>query len=128
MSRLDIARFARKPTSWFLLFLCLSLLAWRINFRIEQCQLSNAGTPVVVAFFDSNERNMTFLDEMELNLRAPNAAGHLPFESNVDSSVVSFLQTTATHRCQRKDPVLALSIVFVFSAPLFSNPPPTVLA
>ncbi len=123
MSRSETARLARSSTGWFLLFLCTSLLAWRISSRIEQYHPSSAGPPAAVAFFDANERNTASLDVAQSQQRFVAEEHHQLF--CLDSPEV--LPLLLTDRRQ-PDTSTVLPDILLSSVSLFSNPPPRSLA
>jgi hypothetical protein len=127
MSRTMTARLARKSTSWLLFLLCITLLAWRIDFRIEQCQPSSVSAPATVAFFDVNERNAATLNETHFNVCARFAADQPRLLVVVDPLAVSTAHLMETDRRRLETPPL-LSGLFAVSIPLLPNPPPTPLA
>jgi len=57
MSPSEKRQFSWSATTWLLLLLCLSLLGWRYNTRLEQYRISAPGSSVTISIFDANERN-----------------------------------------------------------------------
>jgi hypothetical protein len=119
MSPFETARRIRRATKWFLVLLCISLIAWRLNSRIEQYRPSTPVSTAAVAFFDANERNITTLE-----------ASCVPLHSASDliATLVS-LDRPQPQRAQtiyRNQPLNhpALPTILIHTATLFSNPPP----
>jgi hypothetical protein len=127
MSQSRTARLARNSTGWLLLLLCTVLLAWRIDFRIEQYHLSSVATPTAVAFFDANERNIATLDETHFSLGARFVQEHPHFLADADHPAALAVQLTETSRRRPETPPV-LSGSLVHSVPLFPNPPPASFA
>jgi len=110
-------------TGWVLLVLCTALIAWRIDFRIEQCRPSGFGNTAAVAFFDANERNLAKLDETQ---PAPGWRSVAEQQSSLGQSA----HPSPRAACAAK-PLLssfekppALKDIFCRSVSLFPNPPP----
>jgi hypothetical protein len=106
-----------------LLFLCTSLLAWRIGFRMEQYHPSGASTPAAVVFFDANERYIASLDVAQSHLRFVAEEHDRLFY--VDSPEALPLQLTDR---RQPDTSTVLPDILFSSVSLFSNPPPRFLA
>jgi hypothetical protein len=126
MSRPGTARLARNSTSWLLILLCTALLAWRVDFRIEQCHPSSVA-PAAVAFFDTNERNIATLDKAHSDERVHFVAEQPHRLVDLDNPAFGPVQLTETDRRRPETPPV-LSRLVDLAVPLFPNPPPTSLA
>jgi hypothetical protein len=107
-----------------LVFLCIALLAWRIDSRVEQyCPSTSAVPTSVIAFFDANERNIATFYEAHLSLRPSFFAErpHLILDAG-DLVSTRGLPTETNKGWPDTPPVL--SRVVDFSVPLLPNPPP----
>jgi hypothetical protein len=123
MSPLERARSSRRAPTWLLVLLCISLLAWRLNSRIEQYHPSTAASTAAVAFFDANERNITSLEaSREPSHPAPRQAHTLV---SLDRPQPRRPQPIDRDRLPHH-PVLPA--ILIHTATLFSNPPPSSLA
>jgi len=107
--------------------LCIALLAWRIDSRVEQYRPSALAVPTSIAFFDANERNIATLDAAHMNQRPRFSAGrpHLILDAGDLVSARGLL--TETNQSWPDTPP-RLSRIVDFSVPLLPNPPPTPLA
>ena len=121
MSRSETARLAPRSTSWLLFFLCISLLAWRISFRVEQYHPSSASSLPAVTFFDANERYIASRDAVQTQLR-------FATEHDLLFCVYGFeaLPLRLTER-REPDTSTVLPDILLYSVSLFSNPPPSIL-
>jgi hypothetical protein len=119
MLRSETARFARR-TSWLLVFLCTALLAWRVDYRIEQCRASSAQTHTAVAFFDTNERNLASVDAALAYVHFASEAPQLLF--CVGSLAAEPQQQT---KLRRPETAPALPDIPLHSFSLYANPPPS---
>jgi hypothetical protein len=104
-----------------LILLCTSLIAWRLNSRIEQYHPSSTGAPVPAAFFDANERNITLLEAS----RVPFHPTSEPPDTLTSLENLQPLPAPPIHRIQLDQSVLPP--VLIYSVTLFSNPPPSSL-
>jgi len=127
MSRSGTARLARNSTSWLLVFLCIALLAWRIDSRVEQYRPSNLAAPSSIAFFDANERNIATLDAAHLNLRPRFSADQPHLILDASDLVSARGLPTYTNKGWPDTPPVSSRVVD-FPVPLLPNPPPTPLA
>ena len=127
MSRSVQARFARQSTSWLLLVLCIALLAWRIDYRIEQCHSSHACAPAVVAYFDANERNVVSPGETNLDLHTRADAESYAADFNADGPAAHVVAATErTSGPPENPPVVAGSFIQSFAS--LPKPPPGITA
>lgn len=105
-------------TAWLLMFLCVSLLAWRLGARVEQYRPAGAGRSVTVNFFDANESNIASSDEAGRPTRSGAEACDRLFRAVVVAPPVW------AARSFEQDSGPALSSLCVQPVSLFSNPPP----
>jgi hypothetical protein len=105
-----------------LVLLCAALLAWRVDFRIEQCHPSTARVPVSasIAFFDANERNIASLD-------APCAQPHSVAETR-SFAFCAVSRPPLLQRTDRWSPEASPTLpdIPLTSVALLANPPPSV--
>jgi hypothetical protein len=104
-----------------ILFLCISLLAWRLDSRVEQYHHSSAGPRAVVAFFDANERNIASFDTAYSQPRCV-AGDHDQLFFLARPETVLIQQPFSRERLETQT---APPDVFFYSAPHFPNPPPS---
>jgi hypothetical protein len=129
MSRSEAARLARNLRNQFLLLLCIALVAWRIDYRIQQNHVSSVGSSSAVAFFDANERNIATLHEAKSSLRSHSIAGPFHLILDVDRAVSLLIEETQTGKHQRwHETPPVLSRYLDDSVLLLPNPPPARLA
>ena len=124
MSRSRTAEFARHSASWLLLILCIALLAWRIDYRVEQCEAASPTSPAVVAYFDANERNAASLDEMHLDPHTRFGPDYSHLRLDLDSVTAVIFQARETASRPPEIPPV-LPGLFVRSTSNLPNPPPT---
>ncbi len=122
MSPFEIARELRRATTWLLILLCISLIAWRLDSRIEQYHPSSTGSPASVAFFDANERNIISLESSRLPLHPASE----PPDTLASLEHLQLHPAQPIHRIRLDQPVLPA--ILIYSVTLFSNPPPPSLA
>jgi hypothetical protein len=105
-------------TTWLLLFLCISLLGWRYNSRLEQYRPPAAGSSATISIFDANERNYESAHATRQQVRAISEEGDL-----LDRVARPELPVQPTPRGAFDRPALP-SDTSLYSVSLFSNPPP----
>lgn len=127
MSRSATAQLARHSTNWLLLVLCIALLAWRIDFRVEQCHASTPSSPAVVAYFDVNERGVASLDETHLDLHTHVVDENAQLRVDLHSLTATLDRLTTRMRRSLEKPPVA-SGPFIHPVSTFPNPPPSSLA
>ena len=124
MSRLETARMARNSTSWLMLLLCTALVAWRVDFHIEQYQLPSVSIPAI-AFFDANERNLS--TRYESSPSPDLFTERCGLILVVDGLTSARSQLTKSNQSLPETPPM-LSRVADVSVPLLPHPPPASLA
>jgi hypothetical protein len=123
MSPSETRQFSWNATSWLLLLLCLSLLGWRYNTRLEQYRLSASRSSVTISIFDANERN--YIQAHGTGARPLSVA---EAQDRLYVAVESPAQVVRPIRRGLPDARLKPGLTLAHTVSLFSNPPPPSIA